>query len=165
MWEWNPCSPAVDLCLKGMRVYHAIADFEEGVRSDDMFAFFLEVLPPLGDSPSPDEAELVGRVQELVQERDGALDDLPEKLKELARQMLLNENQERDEWVACIADGRTGTDSLLGEPKIFAAPCNGSHTTSCTKKPCARKAMTSKDLVWSIAAKAVGKGLMPPLNT
>ena len=106
----EPLLPGCTSVSEGVRVYHAIGDFEEGARAEGVVAFFLELLPPRGDSPSPQEAELAVRVRDLVQELDRASNDLPEDLRELARDLLLDRDQERDEWVACVADDDSQVD-------------------------------------------------------
>jgi hypothetical protein len=53
---------------------------------------------------SAEEAALPERLCALVRELDDACEDLPEDLRGLARELMLEREQEQDEWVACIAD-------------------------------------------------------------
>ena len=44
------------------------------------------------------------RLCSLVRELDDACEDFPEDLRDLARELMLEREQEQNEWVACIAD-------------------------------------------------------------
>jgi ASC-1-like (ASCH) protein len=106
----EPLLPGCGSVEDGVRTYHAIDGFEEGARSHGVVSFFLEVLPPRSACPSAEEAALAEKLCALVRELDGACEDLPEALRELARELMLEREQEQDEWVACIADDDSQAD-------------------------------------------------------
>jgi len=118
----EPLLPGCGSVEDGVRTYHAIDGFEEGARSQGLVSFFLEVLPPRSACPSAEEAALSEKLCALVRELDGACEDLPEALRELARELMLEREQEQDEWVACIADDDSQADGHKQFARVTEQP-------------------------------------------